>query len=404
MTHLDIIRSAMYAAFITLLTAVVSDARIVPPRSPRDGVLDSSLIVIVRKSDGDTFRIEDVFLGEKKVGDTINLPGFRLYTIQMYGPEQVEAFTPETRVLLFLKPREKAPESFEITYYGYCFFWVHDAAKVKNLQRMAEDALKLRRGWEQARDIGDERKRVEALWPYLWRENVSFIQHTQTELQQTGTIAGDYIAEMFADMKSHERMTLLPDLGDYGGGRLHSVLIEHLKDQQRDVQNYVENQGTDTKGTIENWDTLPKQVRKIWGELYYGLAGLASFHDRNDLPFIRELALWAVDHRFKQTCDAALVAFRDMPDKQNLPVIAAIWQEFSARPYQGNALSPSDVTRSLRTHKYPETVPVLVQLLNNETAGNEAKAFLTEIVGEDLGDNPATWLKWYEAQNSIDKK
>jgi hypothetical protein len=137
-------------------------------------------------------------------------------------------------------------------------------------------------------------------------------------------------------------------------------------------------------------------MKDMWGELYYGLAGLASFRDKKDLPFVRQLALWAVDRRFKQTCDAALGAFANMPESANLPVIDAIWEEFSTRPYQGNALSPFDVTRSLRAHRFPETVPILAKLLSDEKAGNEARTFLSEIVGEDLGKDPNVWLEWYE--------
>jgi len=380
-----------------LLLADVSFARLLPVRDPRDGVLDASLVVIVRKEQKDTFRVEEVVLGEKTVGDVIKLPDFRLYTVQRYGPEKVEPITQETRVLLFLKSKDKDPGAFEVTHYGYCFFWVQDPAKVGDLRRIAENAVNLRRLWEKARGIRDQRKRVEALWPYLWNHGMSFLRHTRKELQKTGPVAGEYIAERLPDMSHGHRMTLLPLLGAYGGERLHAVLIGHLKQQQKAYDAFLAKHGPGAKGLIEDWSNAPNEITDMWSELYYGLTGLAGFRDKKDLPFVRELALWAVDRRFKQTCDAALGAFRDMPERANLPVIDAIWKEFSTRPYEGNALSWFDVTRALRTHRFPETVPILAQLLSNEDAGAAARRFLSEIVGEDLGEDPTAWLDWYES-------
>jgi len=399
MKHIQFIRfrAAAFAAAMILPMADVSHARLVPVRDPREGVLDASVVVIVSKAGTNSFRVEEVVLGEKNVGDTISLPDFRLYTVQMDGPERVEPITPDTRVLLFLKSSEKARDTLEVTDHGYCFFWVQEVAKVGDLRRKAEDAVKLRKLWEQARGIRDERKRVEALWPYLWGYGVSFLHHTEMELQRTGTVAGDYIAERLPDMNPGERMTLLPELGAYGGERLHAALIDHLKQRQKGYDAFLEKHGPDKKSLIEDWNSAPNETKVTWGELYYGLAGLASFRDKRDLPFVRKLALWAIDCRFKQTCDAALQAFRDMPDKANLPVIDTIWKEFSTRPYKGNELSPFDVTRALRTHRFPETVPVLAQLLGNDKAGSEARAFLTAIVGQDLGEKPTAWLDWYES-------
>ena len=90
-----------------------------------------------------------------------------------------------------------------------------------------------------------------------------------------------------------------------------------------------------------------------------------------------------------------------MPDRANLPLIDAIWKEFTQRPYEGNALSAFDVTRALRTHRYPETGPILAQLLGDEVAGNEARGFLKEIVGQDLGKDPQPWLEWYKRQGAM---
>ena len=389
--------STIFAVLLVLLSARWAFARLVPPRDAKEGVLDATLVVIVSKEGKDVFRTEEVLLGQRKPGDSIRLPGFRLYTIQMYGPEKVELITERTRILLFLKPKEKNPDAFEVTSHGYCFFWVHEPEKITDLRRVGNKALELRNSWEKARDIQDERKRVEALWAYLWNHGVSFFRHTQRELQETGTAAGDYIAERLPDMSHGHRMSLLPELGAYGSKQLHTFLIGHLKQQRQIYETFLRKHGFDSKGLIEDWNKVPSEIKNVYGELYYGLAGLASFRDRKDLEFIRELALWAADHRFKQTCDAALGAFRNMPDKANLPVIDSIWKEFSTKPYKGNALSPFDVTRALRSHKFPDTVPVLAQLLGNDKAGNEARAFLTEIVGEDFGSDMNAWMKWYEA-------
>jgi hypothetical protein len=89
----------------------------------------------------------------------------------------------------------------------------------------------------------------------------------------------------------------------------------------------------------------------IYGVLYQGFVGLGSFNDRNDLTFTRESALWAVKNRFKQLDDAALDALAKLPDKENLPVIHAIWDEFSKNPFVGNALNPSLVTKALDANR-----------------------------------------------------
>jgi hypothetical protein len=147
---------------------------------------------------------------------------------------------------------------------------------------------------------------------------------------------------------------------------------------------------------IEDWNHAPEEIKEIYGELYYGLAGLASFKDQADLPFMRELAMWAVGRRFKQTCDAALSAFRTMPDEANLPVINAIWREFSSRQFPGNELISLDVVRTLRTHVYSAAVPLLVGFLKDAHAGSEAREALGQIVGQDLGQDPDDWMDWYK--------
>src|SRR5262249_18416229 len=149
----------------------------------------------------------------QSAGSAIKLPGFRLYTIQEYGPELVEPMTPDTRILLFLRSKK---DGWEVTHYGYCFFWRQEPEKVKELREMADKAVSLRRSWEAARDTPDQQLRVEALWPYLWGQGVSFLQHTERELQKIGSRAGDYIAQQLEAMSHSQRMTILPNLGAYG--------------------------------------------------------------------------------------------------------------------------------------------------------------------------------------------
>jgi hypothetical protein len=86
-----------------------------------------------------------------------------------------------------------------------------------------------------------------------------------------------------------------------------------------------------------------------------------------------------------------------MPEETNLPVIEAIWREFSAREFNGDELNPLDVVRALHTHVYPETVPLLVNFLRDANAGSEARAALAQIARKDLGDDADVWLDWYKA-------
>ena len=373
-----------------------ASARLVPPRDPCDGVLDASLVVIVTPEAQDRFRTVEVFLGQQGTGGSIELPGFKLYTVPQHGPELVEPMTPDTRILLFLREKEGG---WEVTHHGYSFFWRHEVEKVGELRVMAEEAVSLRRSWEAARDSPDVNARVDALWPYLWEHGISFLEHTRRELQRIGPASGDHIAQKFEVMTHRQRMTMLPDLGAYRSERGHEALTRHLQSQQQLYERFLVERGPGAESLIEDWDHAPEKLKEISGELYYGLAGLASFEDRSDLPYLREMALWAIARRFKQTCDAALGAFRSMPDEANLPVIQTIWREFSARQFEGNELLSFDIVRALHTHVYPEAVPLLVGFLNDANAGSEARAALAQIAGKDLGDSPNAWLDWYNTQS-----
>jgi len=385
--------STISGCLLLFLLCGESSARPVPQRIAREGVLDASLVSIVRPETQDWFSIEEVFLGDQSVGDSINLHGFKLYTIQEHGPELVEPMTPDTRILLFLKNKENG---WEVTDYGYCFFWRHEPEKAKELRAMAEETVSLRRSWEAARDTVDQQLRAEALWPYLWGQGASFCEHTERELEKIGPVASDYIAQKFEVMTHSQLMTLMPNLGAYGGELSHQALIERLKSRRRLYEIFLAKRGAGAERQIEDWNHAPEEIKEIYGELYYGLGGLGSFKNRTDLPFVRELALWAVGRRFKQTCDAALTAFRAMPDEANLPVINAIWREFSARQFSGNEMTSLDVVRTLNTHVYPAAVPLLVGFLKDAQAGSEARAALAQIAGQDLGQDPDDWLNWYK--------
>ena len=385
-------------AVVTFWNAAAT-ARKPPKRDQHGGALDASLIVIVRQKESNVFQIEEAFLGHKRVGSTIRLI-FKLSTVQRYGPDKVEPIVPQTRILLFLQPKKDDPKSWAVCSYGHCFYWIHHAENIKRLRMTARKMVAFRRSWEKARDISDASKRVKALWPFLWDNGSRVSRRTSDELKKTAPVAGDFIAERMDKLRHYERMSLIVEASEYGGQKLHDALKRHLRSQQGRYERFLKDRGPDAKDLIEDWNNAPQEIKRIWGDLYYGLAGLSGFSRRKDLAYIRELAKWAVKYRFKQTCDAALNAFRKMPDKANLPLIDAIWKEFTRRPYKGNALSAFDVTRALRTHRYPETVPILAQLLGDKVAGNEARGFLREIVGQDLGAKPQPWLEWYKRQRA----
>jgi hypothetical protein len=389
---------SVLSSLILLVLPNTSNAKLIPRRDPRAGVLDANHVVLVKQEVSDQFQIEEVYLGDSKPGDIINLPGFKLFTYQQYGPDIVEPITPDTRILLFLKHKEEDMSAWEITAYGYCFFWVHSLDKVYDLRKMARDSVALRKSWEVARDQLDERSRVEALWPFLWNNDGYFLRHTEAELKKVGPVAGDYIAQQFDAMTHDQRMELVRELGDYASSYSRQALLKHLKKLQQTHEKFLEQQGPNAKNLIEDWNTAPDEIKNIYGELYYGLAGLAKFKDQSDLPYIRELALWAVRYRFKQTCDAALEAFESMPDRSNLPVIDSIWNEFTVRPYHGNELTSWEVVRALHAHIYPEAVPLLVRFLDDRHTEQEAREALKEIAGIDAGKNPRAWLDWYKAQ------
>jgi hypothetical protein len=148
---------------------------------------------------------------------------------------------------------------------------------------------------------------------------------------------------------------------------------------------------------------MPDAIRNSYGYIYYGAAGLARFNRRDDLPQFREIGRWGVKYGLEQPCEAALDAFRAMPDEENLPVIALMRERFK-KGVDGVVTSEPDgllkyeTLAALETHIYAKTVPQLVPFLSNDGFGDEAEDALTRIVGRDLGRKPGPWLNWYQAQ------
>jgi hypothetical protein len=383
------------------LVANSASAKLVTPRDPRDAILDAELVVIVHQQAPGEFQVEEVFLGNAREGDSIVLPDFKLFTQQTHGPDIIDPITPDTRILLFLQHKKDAPQTWEPTYYGNSFFWVHDAQLLEQLRSTARFAVELRRTWQAADDIADPAQRVAALWTFLsWRDyGPNFFEHTNAELKKAAPAGGDLIAERLATMSPGDRSMLYKDAGDYGSEELHQALRNHLMLQLRLYEKAVSAWKLRPEDALANWNTLPGNVKDIYGEIYYGLAGLASFHDRSDLPDIREIARWAVQYHLEQTSEAALGAFRTMPDQANLPVISLIQEKFAIHAVENDTQSFNiELIRSLCTHKFPETVPILAPFVTDSFAGREAQAALADIAGQDLGDSPEPWLSWYRVK------
>lgn len=383
------------------LVANSASAKLVTPRDPRDAILDAELVVIVHQQAAGEFQVDEVFLGNVTKGDSLVLPDFKLFTQQTHGPDIIDPITPDTRILLFLQHKKDAPQAWEPTSYGNSFFWVQDAQLLEQLRSTARFAVELRRTWQAAADIADPAQRAAALWPFLsWRDyGPNFFEHTNAELKKAAPAGGDLIAERFADMSPGDRSMLYKDAGDYGSEELHQTLRNHLMLQLRLYEKAVSAWKLRPEDVLSNWNTLPENVKDISGEIYYGLAGLASFHDRSDLPDIREIARWAVHYHLEQTSEAALGAFRTMPDQANLPVISLIQEKFAIHAVENDTQSFNiELIRSLCTHKFPETVPVLAPFVTDGFAGREAQAALADIAGQDLGDSPESWLSWYRAK------
>ena len=278
------------------------------------------------------------------------------------------------------------------TYFEESYFWVQRTEDVALLKRAAERAVNLRRDWEKAAATPDPKLRVAVLWPFLSLPTygVSFLQHTESELQKAAPSAGEYFADHLDAMTHNERMSLLPEAGAYGSKKLHDKLRRHLDLQQHIYQEYVTTLGR--LPSERDWTTMPESALNATGETYYGLAGLAGFRDRNDLPFVRATAVWAAKYHLEQAAEAAVDAFRDMPDRANLPTFKIILKRFLPE-------IDFDAERALCQHKYPETIPLLAPFTADaiDPLAREAEHCLAEIVGRDLGRSPGAWIDWYTA-------
>jgi hypothetical protein len=364
----------------------------------RNGILDAELVIIVLQHSPDGFRVGEVFLGNANKGDSIELPGFRLFTEQRYGPDIAEPITADTRVLLFLHHKKDAPAVWEPTYFGYSFFWVQDPTQLIQLERTAEQAVALRRRWEEAANISDLRRRAEALWPFLSMKDYGpdFLEHTKSALRNISPVSGDYFAEQFDNMPRWNRADLFKEAGAYGGDKLHRTLTNYIAAQQQLYESSAWTYKLDHNDALTSWNTMPENVKDITGDIYYGLAGLASFQRRDDLPMIQEIARWAIKYGLEQTCEAALEAFRIMPDRDNLPVISLIWRKFPLGSGNGDEVFHVDFIHTLCAHKFAQTVPLLAPFVTDRFAGADAQVALSEIVGRDLGETPQRWLDWYK--------
>jgi len=411
-----------------LLTAFVSlsicDAKLIPRRDPLDGALDATLIVIVNQQSPGLFEVQEVFLGYAVRGQVLSMPDFKLIvedtSAPIFGVERIEPIYDGTRILVFLKPAGKTPgdanlkssPNWAVAGFGNCYFWSHDPRKLDSLRSMAASALTLRRSWESARDIPDERQRAEALWPFLWSHNSTCYRRTEAELEKIGPIAGDYIAEQLEKMDYRQKNTFLTTFAAYRSPRLHTALIRELKEQEAAWEALLRRRGSfatfaqvSPPDRIRDYGRPPRhtdadRTDDIYGVLYQGFIGLGNFADPDDLPFIRESAVWAVKYRFKQLDDAALEAFGKMPDKDNLPVIQAIWNQYSLRPFVGNELKPYDVMKALEPHRYPETIPLMAQFVNAGFGQQLARKFLVKMTGVDFDGDTKMWLGWYESHKS----
>lgn len=382
---------------LLFLTGARCEAREVPPRDPL-WLGEATLVALVRPVSPDVFAVEKVEWDENQppiaVGDSLILPKFQLFNYQEYGPMiAVEPMTPDTRIWLYLKRDAKG--QWVVEGRGYAFFWSEKPNEIETLRKQARQAIAMRNDWRRARDTPEVRARVRAIYPFLEKYGRRFNGAAQLALQKTGAVGGDFLAGKLATMNPKIRGTILSHLAPYRSEKLHRALLRHLATQQRKYETYLARSGPREIERINDWNSTPPATQEIYGELYSGLEGLADFNDRRDLPTIRHLGRWSAKYHFNQVSETALHIFRDRPEPANLPVIAAIWKDFSARPRRHDLdFLADDVVSSLRAHHFWQTVAVLAPFLNykdRETA-RQAHLALILIVGSDRGKTPQAWL------------
>jgi hypothetical protein len=378
-------------------------ARIVLVKNPLDGVLDAQLVLIVRKGpNARLFRIDQVFWGDAKAGDLIDLGNFQLATVQQYGSSVIDRIAPETRILVFLKPENDPSAPWQPTYFQEAYFWVQKPEDEQRLRNDAQRAVEARRQWEKARSTFDRATRVVALWPFLSfdKYGVGFYEHTKTELEEAKPKSGEYFASHFEDLPTKQRRMLLSSAGDFGSNQLHQKMQTFLVQEMKAYESFVHEFGR--VPTQEDWNTLrntlPSKIKDVTGNIYYGLAGFAKYGRRGDLPFIRKMAVWAANYDLEQTAEAAMNAFRDMPDENNLPAIRQVLAKFLPEKLPGMASIDVDAERALCKHHYAQTVPLLVPFLKDDFLRPETESCLADIAGSNLGSDPHAWMEWYKSQ------
>jgi hypothetical protein len=381
-----------------------SIAKLTPAKDYREGILDAELVCIVSQKAPDVFRVDEVFLATGPAVESVRLPGFRLVTEQQYGPDLVEPITPNTRILLYLRHKKDAPATWEILGYGFSFFWVQNPEQTPQLRSLAEKGVDLRRRFEAASKIPEPLLRVAALWPFL--DMTTFgpevARRAEAGLKQTAPVSGDYFAEHFNELPHDQRMDLLRDAGEYGGERMHETVKEFILEQEKIFDDYASAHKLGGELNQEQWYSIPPDVLASTGHVYYGAAGLAKFHSTDDLPLLRQIGLWGIKYGMYQPSEAALDAFRSMPDEANLAVIAQIRERFKRGAFgvgtdEPDGLLKVETLQALQTHIYVQSIPQLVPFLKYGGFGEEAEDALTKIVGRDLGQKPGPWLAWYEA-------
>lgn len=369
----------------------------------RMGILDADLVCIVSQRAPGVFKVDEVFLATGPAPESIRLRGFQLATQQQYGPDIVEPLTPNTRILMYLRRKKDAPSSWEVLDHGLSFFWVQSPEQTPQLRSFAEKGVDLRRRFEAASNIPDPLQRATALWSFLDMNTFGpeVARRAEEVLKRTAPVSGDYFAEHFNELPRDQRMDLLRDAGEYGGDNLHETVKEFISEQEKFFDGYATAHKLSGELDQKQWYSMPPTVRDSPGYVSYGAAGLAKFHRTDDLPLFREIGLWGVKYGMDQPSDVALDAFRDMPDEENLPVIAAIRERFKRGTFgviaEPDELLKYETLQALETHIYVRSIPQLVPFLSNDGFGDEAEDALTKIVGRDLGRKPGPWLAWYEA-------
>lgn len=370
----------------------------------RVGILDADLVCIVSQQAPDVFKVDEVFLATGPAVEFVRLPGFQLATEQQYGPDTVEPITPNTRILMYLRHKKDAPSSWEVWDYGLSFFWVQNPEQTPQLRSLAEKGVDLRRRFEAASNTPDPLRRATALWPFL--DMATFgpevARRAEEVLKHAAPVSGDYFAEHFDELPQDQRMDLLRDAGEYGGDKLHETVKEFVLEQEKIFDDYASAHKLAGELNQEQWYSMPPAVTASTGYVYYGAGGLEKFHRREDLPLFREVGTWGVNYGMDRPSEEALEAFRDMPDEENLPVIAAIRERFKRGTFgvitdQPDGLLKYETLQALETHIYVKSIPQLVPFLKDDGFGEEAEDTLTKIVGRDLGQKSGPWLAWYEA-------